>query len=102
MNIDFLSDYYIIPIVILCLCIGYVMKHWLPTDNRIIPTVVFIVGAICGVVMKGFTVEALGAGAFSGLVSTGLHQLIGQYSKSIGGADIDETGVIEDEDEFEE
>lgn len=99
MNIDFLADYYIVPIVVLCLCIGYVMKHWMPTDNRIIPTVVFLVGMVCGVIINGLSVDSLAMGAFSGLVSTGLHQLISQYTKKYFGADIDDDVFVYDEDE---
>lgn len=102
MNFEFLSDYYIIPIFILCMCIGYVLKHWMPTDNRIIPTIVCIVGAICGVVMNGFTVMALAGGAFSGLASTGAHQLIKQFTKENFGVDIDGDNVIEDYEDEEE
>lgn len=71
---------YIIPIVMLaCLVVGYVLKTWMPTDNKWIPTTLTIVGAVLGcVAMKDITLTAIVEGAISGLASTGLHQAFKQ------------------------
>ena len=48
----------IIPIItIACLCIGYVMKKWMPQDDKYIPTALFVLGAIFGAVYFGFSFE---------------------------------------------
>ena len=41
MTIDY-QDFLMPSIVVASFCIGYVMKHWLPTDDRIIPTALAI------------------------------------------------------------
>ena len=68
---DFLTQYYIV---------GYLMKQFMPTDNKWIPLTVTILGAILGcIASKGISLEAVVAGAVSGLASTGLHQLFKQF-----------------------
>lgn len=71
---------YIIPIVIMaCLVIGYILKAWMPTDNKWIPTILTIVGAVLGcIATKDITLTAIVEGAISGLASTGLHQAFKQ------------------------
>lgn len=73
---EFLNDYLVLIVVGLCLCVGYVIKHYIPTDNKHIPLVLAILGVILNVWVKGFifTPEILLGGMFSGLASTGLHQ----------------------------
>ena len=45
--IDF--ETYLIPIITIgCMCVGFVMKKWLPTDDKWIPTVLLVVGAVSG------------------------------------------------------
>lgn len=71
---------YFIPIVMMaCLVLGYVLKTWLPTDNKWIPTILTIVGAVLGcIAMHDITLAAIVEGAVSGLASTGLHQAFKQ------------------------
>nr|DAK45730.1 MAG TPA: holin [Caudoviricetes sp.] len=66
-------------ILVLCLMIGYLLKNFLPTDNKIIPVVLFLVGGLCGLIILGLTLKAFIVGAFSGLASTGLHQAFKQW-----------------------
>lgn len=70
---------YVMPVVlIVCLSVGYIIKHLVPTDkiNRYIP---LIVGA-CGVLVSSWSAgwsldsEVLVRGLVSGLGSTGAHQ----------------------------
>lgn len=99
MSFDFISDM-IIPIVLVaCLIIGYIIKKWLKDiDNKYIPTIVTVVGAILGcIINKEISVETVVAGAVTGLASTGLHQLFAQYIegaqiKSMVTHEVDEMG----------
>lgn len=62
-----------------CLVIGYLFKLFMPTDNKWIPTVLTVIGAvICCIANKGISLEFIVAGAITGLASTGLHQAFTQ------------------------
>ena len=79
MDLSFIQEMYIPIVLVICLCIGYVFKKWLPGDNKWIPTIMLVLGAVLGcIAAKGISLEAIGAGAFTGLASTGLHQLFTQ------------------------
>ena len=80
MNVEFLSEYFMPVVVGICLCIGYIIKMWTPADNRIIPTVCGILGIFLAVWFNGWTVtpQIVLSGMFSGLASTGLHELFKQ------------------------
>ncbi|MDU6996594.1 MAG: phage holin family protein [Terrisporobacter othiniensis] len=77
MDLNFLMDYAVPVIVGICLCVGYVLKTSFPKfDNKYIPFVMAALGCVLNVwIMNGVTPEVLLAGMFSGLASTGLHQL---------------------------
>ena len=80
MNINFES--YLIPIITIgCLCIGFVLKKWLPTDDKWIPTILLVLGAISGAILFGFDYEGIVKGMLSGLASVGLHQAFHQFIK---------------------
>ena len=80
MNINFES--YLIPIITVgCLCIGFVLKKWLPTDDKWIPTILLVLGAISGAILFGFDYEGIVKGMLSGLASVGLHQAFHQFIK---------------------
>ena len=70
-------------VVCFCLVVGFAVKHLLPgVSNRIIPTVVVIVGIFVAWWISGWTAvtpDLLLSGALSGLSSTGLHQLFKQW-----------------------
>lgn len=77
---DFLTQYYIPIVLVACLVVGYLMKKFMPTDNKWIPLTVTILGAVLGCIAnKGISLESVVAGAVSGLASTGLHQLFTQF-----------------------
>lgn len=81
MNIEFI-DGMIMPIITAaCLCIGYVMKKWLPTDDKWIPTVLLALGAISGIILFGVDYEGIVKGMVSGLAAVGLHQVFKQHMK---------------------
>ena len=79
MTIAFIEEYFVPIIIALCLCIGYIMKHWLPNDNKIIPTVLGILGGIAGVIMFGVNIQGIVKGIASGLAATGLHQAFKEF-----------------------
>lgn len=79
MNLEFITKLFIPMVLVLCLCLGYLMKNWMPTDNKIIPTALFIIGAMCGAICLGINFEAFVRGGLTGLGSVGLHQAFKQF-----------------------
>ncbi|WP_297131630.1 phage holin family protein [Terrisporobacter sp.] len=77
MDLTFLNDYVVLVIVGICVCIGYILKNSFPKlDNKYIPLIMAILGVILNIwIAKTITPEILLAGMFSGLASTGLHQV---------------------------
>lgn len=81
MNIEYI-DGLIMPIItVACLCIGFVLKKWLPTDDKWIPTILFLFGAASGLIVCGMNYEGVVKGAVSGLAAVGLHQAFKQHLK---------------------
>lgn len=80
---EFLNDYLVLIVVGICLCIGYVIKHLIPTDavNKFIPLIMAVLGVALNVWLNGFAFspEILLGGLASGLASTGMHQLFKQF-----------------------
>ena len=77
MDLTFLSDYVVLVIVGICLCIGYVIKvSFTKIDNKYIPCIMALLGVALNIwITGGINPEILLAGMFSGLASTGAHQL---------------------------
>lgn len=77
---EFITAYFI-PVVLLAgLIIGYIMKNFLPTDNKWIPLVLALLGAVLGCVAnKSIDLNSIVAGAMSGLAAVGLHQAFKQF-----------------------
>ena len=79
MDLGFLNEYYITLVLVACLCVGYCIKHikWLDkVSNEYIPTILMILGAILACVnASSITLENIVYGGFTGLASTGFHQL---------------------------
>ena len=91
MNINF--ENYLIPIITVgCLCIGFVLKKWMPADDKWIPTILLVLGAISGAILFGFDYEGIVKGMLSGLASVGLHQAFHQFIK------VDTLGEMTDDD----
>ena len=80
---DFLKDYLVLIVVGICLCVGYVLKHLVPTDkvNKFIPLIMAVLGIFLNLWVNGFAFspEILLGGMVSGLASTGMHQLFKQF-----------------------
>lgn len=108
MTFDFnvINEMMVPTIVIFSLVVGFVLKKWLPMDNKFIPTILVLLGALAGGFVGGWTFENVVAGMLSGLASTGLHQLFAQYLKlnSIGKEELNAMGpgeIIEEEEEYD-
>lgn len=98
MNIN-LEDYLIPIITIGCMCVGYVMKKWLPTDDKWIPTALLLIGAVSGAILFGLDYSGIVKGMLSGLASVGLHQVFYQIEKNkIIPINIDGMTYIDDEE----
>ncbi len=78
MDINFITDFFVPCIVALSLCVGYVMRNFLPTDNKWIPLALLIIGAASGVIVSGFSYAGIVSGAVSGLAAVGLNQAFKQ------------------------
>lgn len=81
MDISFLTEYMVPVIVGLCLCVGYIAKHWIADlDNRIIPTLCAVLGVVLAIWINwgNITPEVILSGLASGLASTGVHQAFKQ------------------------
>ena len=80
MDLSFLQTYCIPVIVGICLCVGYVIKNSLTlVQNKYIPLIMAILGLILNVwINKGISPDIVLGGMFSGLSSTGVHQLFKQ------------------------
>lgn len=87
-----------IYVVIGCCIVGWLMKKFLPTDNRIIPVTLTIIGAIVYVLLEGVSVVNFIIGAFTGAASTGLHQIFAQYVEGTRDRDEDLIGAYETDD----
>lgn len=77
MDLNFITEIYVPIIVAACLIVGYIVKKWInDVENKYIPTIVCVLGAILGcIVNQNVSVDIIVAGMASGLASTGLHQL---------------------------
>lgn len=82
---EFLNDYLVLIVIGICLCVGYVLKHLIPTEavNKYIPLVMAVLGVAMNVWLNGFefSPEILLGGLASGLASTGMHQMFKQFIK---------------------
>lgn len=80
---DFLNDYMVIVVIGICLCVGFVIKNYIPTDkvNKFIPLIMATLGILINVWTNGyaFTPEIVLGGMISGLASTGMHQMFAQF-----------------------
>lgn len=77
MDITFLNEYFIPVIVGICLCVGYVIKTSIPkVDNSLIPMILSILGLVINIwINNSIDASIVLGGLFSGLTSTGLHQV---------------------------
>ncbi len=76
---EFLSEYVVVVVLAICLCLGYIIKHSISfIPNKFIPLILAVVGTILNVWINGwtFTPEILLGGLASGLASTGAFEMM--------------------------
>lgn len=80
MDFGFLTDYFIPIVVVACLIVGYIIKKSLDfIPNKFIPLILTVCGMVLAcVASQNITLQIVVHGAFSGLASTGLHQVFTQ------------------------
>lgn len=85
---EFLNDYIVLIVMGICLCIGYMIKHAVPSDkiNKYIPVIMGVLGVGVNVWLNAFSItpEILFGGLISGLASTGMHQVFKQFIEKDG------------------
>lgn len=76
MDLTFLSDYVVVMVVGICLCVGYIIKNLTNVTNKYIPLIMGVLGVILNTWLNdwSFTPSILLGGLFSGLASTGLYE----------------------------
>ena len=80
MDFTVLTEHFVLVVVVACLVAGYLLKHWVKdVENKYIPTILAVLGAVLNAVVSGVTVEAVVYGALMGLASTGLHQAFSRF-----------------------
>lgn len=80
---DFLNDYIVVIVLVACLCVGYILKHLVPSEkvDKFIPAILGVLGVLMNVWLNqmAFTPDILVGGLVSGLASTGMHQVFKQF-----------------------
>ena len=77
-DLSVLNNYLVLLVVGICVCIGYVIKTSFPKiDNKYIPLIMAILGVVLNTWLSNWNItpDVLLGGLFSGLSSTGLHQV---------------------------
>ena len=82
MDLSILTEYLVFVVMVACLVVGYIIKHatffkWI--NNKDIPTILAVVGAIVNSLVSGLSVESVVYGALMGLSSTGFHQAFKKF-----------------------
>ena len=100
MGIEMFNDYIAPVIVVICLCVGFVVKKWIKdVDNKLIPTIVAILGVILAIAgNQDITEEIIATGLISGLASTGMYELLRQFIEKFSGNANDSNDDREDDE----
>lgn len=75
---EFITQYVVVIVLAICLCLGYIIKHSISFIPNYIPLIMAITGVILNIWISGwkFSPEILLGGLASGLASTGSYELI--------------------------
>ena len=76
-NFD-LSNYLVIPVIIACCMVGFIIKNFTDIKNKYIPGILLIVGAVLNSAIvftdnKTITIMTIIYGGLSGLASSGIY-----------------------------
>ena len=76
--LEMFSDYFVLIVIGICMCIGFVIKNLVPTNriNKFIPLTMAVLGVVLNLWISRwrFTPEILLGGLVSGLASTGTYE----------------------------
>ena len=77
MDFSFLTEYFVVVVLVACLVVGYIIKHatflkWI--KNVDIPVILALIGCLINLSVSGLSIESAVYGAVMGLASTGMHQ----------------------------
>lgn len=81
---EFLIEYYAPVIMGICVCVGYIIKHLIPSDkiNRFIPLIAGVLGVGLNIWLQmSVTPLVVLSGLVSGLSSTGMYEAFEQLIK---------------------
>lgn len=74
---EMLQDYFVINVMLICLCVGYILKNVVPTDkiNKFIPLLMAALGVVLNLWINDwqFTAKILLGGLASGFASSGAY-----------------------------
>ena len=80
MDFTQLTQYFVLVVIVACLVAGYIIKTSFDMiQNKYIPTILAVVGAILNAIVSGVSVNSIVYGALMGLASTGLHQAFTRF-----------------------
>ena len=80
MDFSELTNYFVMVVLVACLIVGYILKHWVKdVENKYIPTILAIFGACLNLAVSGVSIESAVYGALMGLASTGMHQAFTKF-----------------------
>lgn len=80
---EFINDYLVAIILVICLCVGYIIKKIEFIPNKYIPLIMGVLGVILSLVnavTNNLPIDliVIAQGLVSGLASTGMHQAFTQ------------------------
>lgn len=80
MDFSELTNYFVMVVLVACLIVGYILKHWVKdVENKYIPTILAFFGACLNLAVSGVSIESAVYGALMGLASTGMHQAFTKF-----------------------
>lgn len=78
MDLSVLSDYLVLVVTGICLCVGYIIKNMVPSAfvNRFIPLTMGVLGVVLNCWLNAWRIspDIVLGGMISGLASTGLYE----------------------------
>ena len=85
LNIGILVDYMIIPVILICICVGFLIKKSVPViPNSLIPLILAVIGVIYNLWVNAWTLvpEVVLGGLLSGIASVGLYESFVTFMES--------------------
>lgn len=85
MDIGALIVQFAVPLIaVFCFCICYGIKRSGLVKENYLPIISMVLGGISGLIMNGFSYEAVVTGVASGAVAVAVHQVYKQLQKDDG------------------